>query len=96
MKNENPIINYYDEAIRYGFAIDEISFDRESYRIKCIKDFRQERYGHITQWKAGEYLELPLKTEYGKTMDKNRHSKYVKEMAADMFKSPPRKDLLDR
>lgn len=85
MRRDNPIIKYYDQAIALGYAIEEISLNREWKRLKCIAPFRQPRYGHITQWEAGEYMELPLKTPHGIEMDEQRFRYRVSEMASDMF-----------
>lgn len=83
----NPIINFYDEALRMGYATLRTSDDKCWERLYCIKDFRQNRYGHVTQWKAGEPMELPTKTVYGKEIDEEKFSNYTREIAADLFKS---------
>jgi hypothetical protein len=83
----NPIINYYDEALRMGYATERMSQDKCWKRLYCIKDFRQERYEHFIQWKAGEPMELPEKTEYGIEMEEEKYKNYTRELASDLFKN---------
>lgn len=87
IEGSNPVISYYDEALRMGYATERLSHDKCWKRLYCIKDFRQERYGHITQWKAGEPMELPEKTEYGIEMDEEKYKNYTRELASDLFKN---------
>jgi hypothetical protein len=82
---DNPVINYYDEAIRRGYATERLSYDKCWKRLYCIKDFRQERYSHLTQWIAGEAMELPIMTEYGIEMEQEKYQNYTRELAADLF-----------
>ena len=84
---DNPVIDYYMEAIDRGYLVREESADGCWERLVCRRRFQQPRHGYMAQWEVGEpVIESHRQTEYGEAKGEEEYKYLLAELRADLNK----------